>query len=103
MVTTVWGSGGGGGGGGGGTVCHAKARGDVADRSTAGSTVENDSMSSLNLALPELNCANGSLSSGGQFLIPVWSPVKSVPLGPSTTAPSRTGGEPSREPSRFAT
>src|SRR5881628_1817111 len=56
-----------GGGGGGVTVCQANASGDVAERSTAGSTVENDSMSSLNFAWLELNCANGSLSSGGQL------------------------------------
>ena len=38
-------------GGGTGTVCHANASGEVAVRSTAGSTVENDSMSSLELGL----------------------------------------------------
>jgi hypothetical protein len=35
--------------------------------------VENDSMSSRNLAVP-LNGANGSLSSGGQFRMSVWKP-----------------------------
>src|SRR5205823_6160841 len=49
---------------------RANASGLVAVRSTVGSTVENDSMSSLNLALL-VNCANGSLLSGGQFRIPV--------------------------------
>jgi hypothetical protein len=52
---------------------RANANGLVAVRSTAGSTVEKDSMSSLNLAVL-LNCANGSPSSAGQFRIPVWNP-----------------------------
>src|SRR5919204_3368497 len=95
IETTVCGPVPGGGGGGGPAACQAKASGDVAVRSTAGSTVENDSMSSLNWALAELNCAKGSLSSGGQFRIPVRNPVKIVPFGPSTTAPFSTGGEPS--------
>jgi hypothetical protein len=50
---------------------RANASGLVAVRSTAGSTVENDSMSSLNSAWLPLNCSYGSLSSEGQFRIPV--------------------------------
>ena len=81
---------------------RANASGLVAVRSTAGSTVENDSMSSLNRALL-LNCANGSLSSGGQFCMPLSKPVYNVPFGPSTAAPLRIAPLPSREPTRFAT
>src|SRR4029453_2578903 len=103
IVTTVSGPGGGGGDGGTGTVCQAKASGGVADRATAGSTVEKDSMSSRNFFLPELNAANGSLSSGGQLRIPVWKPLWIVPFGPSTTAPLRMGSVPSSAPTRFAT
>src|SRR6186997_1901389 len=94
--------GGGGPGGGTGTDCQAKASGDVAERSTAGSTVENDSMSSRNFPLLELKVAKGSLSSGGQLRIPDWKPLNSVPFGPSTTAPFKTGVDPSSEPTRFA-
>src|SRR5262245_24247909 len=103
IETTVSEPEGGGGPGVNGTVCHANASGDVADRSTAGSTVENDSMSSWNLPLVELNGANGPESSGGQLRMPDWNPRYSVPFGPSTTAPFRIVPVPSSEPSRFAT
>ena len=60
-------------------------------------------MSSRNLAWVLLNWAKKSLLSGGQLRMPVTTPVYSVPFGPSTTAPFRTGAEPSSEPAMLAT
>jgi hypothetical protein len=46
-------------------ACHANASGLDADRSMAGSTVENDSTLSRYFAPPPLKAANESLPSGG--------------------------------------
>src|SRR5262245_17943088 len=85
-------------GGGGPWIWQPNASGEDAVRSIAGCTVENDSALSRYLAVLPLNCAKTSLPSGGQARIPVSEPLKSVPFGPSTAAPARTGGDPSSDP-----
>jgi hypothetical protein len=54
---------------------HAKASGDAAVRSIAGSTVENDSTLSVNFAPDPSKAPNRSEPSGGQAFMPVSDPL----------------------------
>src|SRR5436305_8103613 len=69
----------------------------------AGSTVDQDWTLSWYTAERLLKCANRSTPFTGQVLMPSTTPVAAKLLDPSTTAPASTGGEPSSEPTRFAT
>src|SRR5207253_205233 len=82
---------------------RAKAMGLVAVRSSAGSFVDQDWTLSLYFApLLPLNCLKASPPLGGQFFMPLTLPEEVTRFGPSTAAPASIGGEPFREPARFA-
>src|SRR5438128_11538877 len=72
-------------------ICQAKASGEDAVKSMAGSTVEYDCTKSLYTALP-LNCAKTSTPLGGHATIPASVPLAAMEFGPSTAAPEGKGG-----------
>src|SRR5437660_10631811 len=72
-------------------ICQAKASGEDAVKSMAGSTVEYDCTKSLYTALP-LNCAKTSTPLGGHATIPASVPLAAMEFGPSTAAPETNRG-----------
>src|SRR5712691_644837 len=83
-------------------ICQAKASGEDAVKSMAGSTVEYDCTKSLYTALP-LNCAKTSTPLGGHATIPESVPLAAMEFGPSTAAPERNGGPFGGVGTRFVT